>query len=73
MVFVMWAELVSNRFDRLLLGLRATPTNLQLLYSIYFFRVKRERSFFTFSGIFKTCSNTGMHSCNRCSIKQVSL
>jgi len=45
MVFVMWAELVSNRFDRLLLGLRATPTNLQLLYSIYFFRVKRERSF----------------------------
>jgi len=42
-------------------------------FTVYFFRVKRERNFLTFSGIFKTCSNSGLHFFNRCSSKRVSL
>jgi len=41
--------------------------NQQSLYCIYF-RVERERNFLTFSGILKTCWNSGLRLFNRCSI-----
>jgi len=31
-------------------------------FRVYFFCVKTEGKFLTFSGIFKTCSNNGLHS-----------
>ena len=61
-------SLLKNYKDQIL-------RSMQSLYSIllYFFRVKRERDFLTFSGIFTTCSNNGLHSFKRYTIKRVSL